>query len=111
MPSAWIPCQVRVRRRQKEELLLHLRASNEGCEVELQARRQGCLERSRREGSSQEASAKKKKPNEERKRGGVSTAHTKGLGNVEEGRIAEQAVPRKRQRKRPKLGSQFKNLN
>ena len=40
------------------------------------------------------------------------TAHTKGLGNIEEGRIAEKAKPKKkRQRKRPALGSQFKNLN
>ena len=38
--------------------------------------------------------------------------HTSGLGNVEEGRIADQAKPKKkRQRKRPMLGAQYKNVN
>ena len=39
-------------------------------------------------------------------------AHTKGLGNVEEGRIAE-AKPKakKRRRKRPVLGKAFRNVN
>ena len=38
--------------------------------------------------------------------------HTVGLGNVEEGRLAEKIKPvKKRQRKRPVLGSQYKNLN
>ena len=39
--------------------------------------------------------------------------HTAGLGNVEEGRLAEKIKPavKKRQRKRPLLGSQYKNIN
>ena len=38
--------------------------------------------------------------------------HTAGLGNVEEGRLAEKIKPaKKRNRKRPALGSQYKNLN
>ena len=42
--------------------------------------------------------------------------HTAGLGNVEEGRLAEKLKPeatkkKKRQRKRPVLGSQFKSIN
>ena len=38
--------------------------------------------------------------------------HTAGLGNVEEGRIAEKVQPKKkRQRKRPVLGSQYKKIN
>ena len=42
----------------------------------------------------------------------TAAQHTKGLGNVEEGRLADQAQPKKkRQRKRPKLSSQYKNLN
>jgi hypothetical protein len=42
----------------------------------------------------------------------IKKQHTAGLGNVEEGRNAEKIVPKKkRQRKRPMLGSSFKNLN
>ena len=42
----------------------------------------------------------------------MTLQHTKGLGNVEEGRIAEKVQPKKkRQRKRPVLGNQYKNLN
>ena len=37
--------------------------------------------------------------------------HTVGLGNVEEGRLAEKTKPKMRQRKRPVLGSQYKSLN
>ena len=74
-------------------------------EVELQARGQG-----RREiggGSPQKAPPEKKKASLK-----VSKAHTKGLGNVEEGRIAEAAKPKKkRQRKRPVLGKAYKALN
>ena len=55
---------------------------------------------------------KKKKQSDavEEKEGKV--AHTKGLGNVEEGRIAE-AKPKakKRRRKRPILGKAFRNVN
>lgn len=41
----------------------------------------------------------------------MSTQHTKGLGNIEEGRLAEKAPKKKRQRKRPVLGSQFRKIN
>ena len=38
--------------------------------------------------------------------------HTKGLGNVEEGRLAEAKKPKKkRQRKRPVLGQAYKIQN
>ena len=38
--------------------------------------------------------------------------HTAGLGNVEEGRLAEKIKPKKkRQRKRPVLGKQYQNIN
>ena len=38
--------------------------------------------------------------------------HTSGLGNVEEGLIADKMKPKKkRQRKRPVLGSTYKNIN
>ena len=38
--------------------------------------------------------------------------HTKGMGNVEEGRISEAAKPKKkRQRKRPVLGKAYKSIN
>ena len=40
----------------------------------------------------------------------MNTQHTKGLGNIEEG-LAEKAPKKKRQRKRPVLGSQFKKIN
>lgn len=43
---------------------------------------------------------------------GVKKQHTAGLGNVEEGRLAEKAAPRKkRARKRPSLGGDYKNIN
>jgi hypothetical protein len=58
------------------------------------------------------SAAKKKKPDEESGRKRVKQQHTKGLGNVEEGRLAEAAAPKKkRQRKRPTLGSQYKTMN
>jgi hypothetical protein len=38
--------------------------------------------------------------------------HTKGLGNIEEGRLAEAKNPKKkRQRKRPALGQAYKIQN
>ena len=38
--------------------------------------------------------------------------HTKGLGNIEEGRLADAAKPKKkRQRKRPALGQAYKIQN
>ena len=37
--------------------------------------------------------------------------HTSGLGNVEEGRLAEALKPKKRQRKRPALGQAYKIQN
>ena len=37
--------------------------------------------------------------------------HTKGVGNVEEGRIAEKKPKAKRKRKRPVLGKNFRNVN
>ena len=42
---------------------------------------------------------------------GVKKQHTSGLGNIEEGRLAEKKKPRKRVRKRPMLGTSYKNLN
>ena len=41
----------------------------------------------------------------------MKVQHTAGLGNVEEGRIAERIVKKVRKRKRPSLGSKFKNIN
>ena len=43
----------------------------------------------------------------------VRKQHTAGLANVEEGRLAEKLKPKvkTRQRKRPMLGSAYKNLN
>ena len=41
----------------------------------------------------------------------MSADHTKGLGNVEEGRNAEKKPRKKRVRKRPVLGSAFKGIN
>ena len=41
----------------------------------------------------------------------VAKQHTKGLGNVEEGRNAEKPMKKKRQRKRPVLGGQYKMQN
>lgn len=41
----------------------------------------------------------------------MTVDHTKGLGNIEEGRIAEKKPKKKRQRKRPVLGSQFRKIN
>ena len=104
------PCQVRVRSGQKEELELHVRSSHEGRKIELQAGREGLY---RRAGCTQEAPPKKKKQKSEEVGGGrgVNTQHTKGLGNIEEGRLAEKAPKKKRQRKRPALGSQFKKIN
>ena len=42
----------------------------------------------------------------------IKKQHTSGLGNVEEGRLAEKIVPKKkRQRKRPVLGSSYQIKN
>ena len=42
----------------------------------------------------------------------VKKQHTSGLGNIEEGRNAEKMQPRKkRNRKRPMLGSSYRNVN
>jgi len=40
-----------------------------------------------------------------------SQDHTKGLGNVLEGRLAEAVKPKKRQRKRPAVGSLYTRVN
>ena len=55
---------------------------------------------------------KKKKQSDAVEEKTEKVAHTKGLGNVEEGRIAE-AKPKakKRRRKRPVLGKAFRNIN
>jgi len=104
------PRQVCVRSREKEELELHVRSSHEGRKIELQAGREGLY---RRAGGTEEAPPEKKKQKSEEVGGGrrVSTQHTKGLGNIEEGRLAEKAPKKKRQRKRPVLGSQFRKIN
>lgn len=41
----------------------------------------------------------------------MSVDHTKGLGNVEEGRLSEAKPKKKRQRKRPTLGSAYTKVN
>ena len=42
----------------------------------------------------------------------IKKQHTSGLGNVEEGRIADKVAPKKkRQRKRPVLGSNYQKVN
>jgi len=102
------PCQVGVRKGEEEECKLHVRPSDEGRQELLQAR-SGREELYRRAGgcSPQKAPAKKKKLSEE-----VAGSHTKGLGNVEEGRNAEKSKPKKkRQRKRPTLGKQYQIQN
>ena len=106
------PRQVGVRKEQEEAgCELHVRPGNEGRQSDLQAGRE---ELYRRAGGSEEASAKKKKPSEGSVgRRVVAKQHTAGLGNVEEGRIAEKrtSVVKQRNRKRPQLGSQFKTMN
>ena len=43
----------------------------------------------------------------------MKSQHTKGLGNIEEGRLAENKKPKKkpRQRKRPVLGKAYQSIN
>ena len=42
----------------------------------------------------------------------IKKQHTSGLGNVEEGRLADQIAPKKkRQRKRPVLGTNYEIKN
>ena len=42
----------------------------------------------------------------------IKKQHTVGLGNVEEGRLADKVAPKKkRQRKRPQLGSGYQKVN
>ena len=41
----------------------------------------------------------------------MKKGHTAGLGNVEEGRLAEKPKPKKRQRKRPTLGPNYAKIN
>ena len=60
-------------------------------------------------GSAQEAPRAEKKKQVEA--GGGVKPHTVGLGNVEEGRLAEGAPKKKRKRKRPTLGKAFKMQN
>ena len=63
----------------------------------------------------EQAAPKKRRRRKKKKPDGVveeKVAHTKGLGNVEEGRIAEQKPKaKKRRRKRPVLGKAFRNVN
>jgi hypothetical protein len=59
---------------------------------------------------------KKKKQNESGGGGVIARVrkqHTAGLANVEEGRLADKLKPKvkTRQRKRPVLGSAYKNIN
>ena len=61
---------------------------------------------------------KKKKVSEEEtgggRRRGVKKQHTAGLGNVEEGRLAEKIAPvkvKRRKRKRPLLSKNYSNIN
>lgn len=105
------PRQIGVRSQEEEECELLVRPGNEGRQSDLQAGRE---ELYRRAGGSEEASAEKKKPNEEpvgRGRRVVAKQHTAGLGNVEEGRLAEKGAVKQRKRNRPQLGSQFKMMN
>ena len=110
------PRQVGVRSQKEEECELHLRPGNEGRKSDLQEGL-GREELYRRAGGAQKASAEKKKPNEEPvgrgRRRVVAKQHTAGLGNVEEGRLAEKGTPavKQRKRKRPLLGSQYKMMN
>ena len=112
------PREISVRREKEEEPELPVRASNERRQGVLQEGRGrgGREELYRRGGGTQEAPAKKKKPSEEVVRRGrvnaVTKQHTAGLGNVEEGRLADKIKPaKKRQRKRPALGGAFKKIN
>jgi len=41
----------------------------------------------------------------------VKPQHTAGLGNVEEGRLAEKPAKKPRQRKRPVLGKAYQAIN
>jgi hypothetical protein len=108
------PCEIGVRSQEEEEPELQVRSSNEGRQSDLQEGL-GREELYRRAGGTEEASAEKKKPNEESggRRRVVAKQHTAGLGNVEEGRLAEKAAPavKQRRKKRPQLGSQFKMMN
>ena len=73
---------------------------------------QGCRrERGPRGGAQETAAAREKKKAEGG--GRVKSQHTTGLGNVEEGRIAEKRKPAKkpRQRKRPVLGKAYQAIN
>jgi len=84
-----------------------LQASDDLREIKLQEGRQGgsggaCAQE-------ETGSPKKKKVREDG--GGGVKQHTKGLGNVEEGRLAEAKKPKKRQRKRPALGQAYKIQN
>ena len=72
---------------------------------------QGEVVKGRGEGGDQaEAQARQKKKAETG--GGVKKQHTLGLGNVEEGKLADKAKPKKkRNRKRPSLGKAFQIQN
>mgnify|MGYP000047058133 CR=1 FL=1 len=96
------PCQVGVRERQIQGD--DVQAGNDQCKIQLQEGE--CCKVG---GGSQEKTAEKKKQKSE---GGGVSEHTKGLGNVEEGRLAEGKKPKKkRQRKRPSLGQTYKIQN
>jgi hypothetical protein len=107
--------EISVRCEEEEEPELPVRTSDERRKGVLQEGlgREELYRRGGGTGRTQEAPAKKKKPSEEVvRRGRVKKQHTAGLGNIEEGRLADKLKPaKKRQRKRPVLGGAFKNMN
>ena len=105
------PRQIGVRSGKKEECELQLQTGDEGWEELVQAERQGLCGSARGGGpEAPEGGAKKKKVSERR----VKKQHTVGLGNVEEGKIADKSKPAKkaRVRKRPVLeAAKYKGIN
>ena len=93
--------------REREIQGYELQASDGSREIVLQEGGQGCREIG---GSPQEEAAREKKK-AEGGGGRVKAQHAAGLGNVEEGRLAEETKPKKRKRRRPVLGKAYQPIN
>ena len=103
------PREVGVRERESKGHVVQ--TGDDLSEVQLQEVGQGCRETGGGR-PQEEATREKKKVSEEGRGRRVKTQHTAGLGNVEEGRLAEALKPKKkRQRKRPVLGKAYQQIN
>ena len=108
MPSAWITHVKSVYAKGKGKGMSYKAAM---IAAKKTYKKKGAAAASSEEAAPKKRRGRKKKNASEEGRGGRVKKDT-GLGNVEEGRLADAAKPKKkRQRKRPTLGSMYKGMN